>query len=110
MNKDVFLEVTHSVEHLDAIALAVTHINRAVAPDGNAMDDLHKHAAQTGFHFAARALTSPLTQKLSIFVKHCYSGIAVAIGDIDVIRSRIYRNCGWHEEPILAGIESSPSN
>src|SRR5213594_3640395 len=57
---DVSLELSHLVEHLDAITLPVAHVYQAGVAHGDAMDDLRKHSGIATFGFLLCRLTSPL--------------------------------------------------
>src|SRR5215510_7278263 len=57
---DVFLKLSHLVEHLDTITLAVTDVDQSGVAHRNAMDDLSKHGGIAAFGFLLCRLTSPL--------------------------------------------------
>src|SRR5262245_35436878 len=99
---DVSLKVTHFVEHLNAIALAVTHVHQAGVADRYTMHDLSKHTARSGLGFFLCGLPSPLAKEAAFAIKHRHSAVPITIGDVDVTIISVYNDTGRVEE--LGGI------
>src|SRR5262249_43150520 len=98
----VSLKVTHFVEHLNAIALAVTHVHQAGVADRYTMHDLSKHTARSGLGFFLCGLPSPLAKEAAFAIKHRHSAGPITIGDVDVTIISVYNDTGRVEE--LGGI------
>src|SRR5262247_2318020 len=97
-NPDIFLKGTHLVEHLDPIALAVTHVHQAGVADRYAMHNPSKHTAGSSLGFFLCGLPSPLAKEAAFAIKHRDSAVAIAIGDIDVTTISIHRDTRGVEE------------
>src|SRR5262245_33418342 len=101
-NPDIFLKGTHVVEHLDPIALAVTHVHQAGVADRYTMHDPSKHTARSSLGFFLCGLPSPLSKEAAFAIKHHDSAVSVAIGYVDVTIIRVHHDAGRVEE--LGGI------
>src|ERR1700737_5433009 len=91
-NPNALLEVSHLVEHLKAVPLAIAHIHQTAVIHHHAMDHSHECAAITSCGFVLCSLTSPLPQKFSALIKHDDAMITVAIGDVNVTVGRVDRD------------------
>src|SRR5215813_7253890 len=103
-NPDIFLKGTHLVEHLDPIALAVTHVHQAGVADRYTMHDPSKHTARSSLGFFLCGLSSPLTKKSAFAIKHRDPAVPIAIGDVDVTIISVYNDTGRVEELGRIGI------
>src|SRR5262245_19699244 len=103
-NPDIMLRGTHLVEHLDPIALAVTHVHQAGVADRYTMHDPGKRTARSSLGFFLCGLPSPLAKEAAFAIKHHDSAVSVAIGDIDVTIIRVHHDTGRVEELGRVGI------
>src|SRR5215813_1353912 len=103
-NPDILLKVTHLVEHLDPIALAVTDVHQAGVADRYTMHDPSKRTARPSLGFRLGGLASPLSKKAAFAIKHRDPAVPITIGDVDVTIISVYNDSGRVEELGRIGI------
>src|SRR5262245_13339577 len=101
-NPDILLKGTPLLQHLDPIALAVTHVHQAGVADRYTMHDPSKHTAGSSLGFFLCGLPSPLAKEAAFAIKHHDSAVPITIGDVDVTIISVYNDTGRVEE--LGGI------
>src|SRR5580692_11829346 len=106
-NPNVALEISHLVEHLNAVALPVAYIHETVVTNIYTVNHLHERAAHPCVGFSLRPLVAPLAQEFSIAIKHRYAAVTIAIGDINVSIRGIDGDARGHEELRMTRIQSS---
>src|SRR5271168_2400696 len=93
---EIVFEVSHLVEDLDPVALAVTDIDQAVVADDHTMHNLHECTTHTCVCFFFCPLVPPLTKEFSRSIENNYAAVAIAVGDVDVSVGGVYRDIGRH--------------
>src|SRR5262249_38060703 len=103
-NPDILLKVTHLVEHLDPIALAVTHVHQTGVGAPYSKHDLSKPPARSSLGFFLCGLPSPLAKESAFSIKHRDAAVPIAIGDVDVTIIGVHHDTGRVEELGRIGI------
>src|SRR5262245_50733877 len=103
-NPDILLKVTHLVEHLDPIALAVTHVHQAGVADRYTMHDPSKHTAGSSLGFFLCGLPSPMAKEVAFAIKHRNPAVPITIGDVNVTIIRVHHDTRRVEELGRIGI------
>src|SRR5271168_5621656 len=93
---EIVFEVSHLVEDLDPVALAVTDIDQAVVADDHTMHNLHECTTHTSIGLFFCTLMPPLTQEFSRSIENSYPAIAITVSYVYVAIRGVYRYVGRH--------------
>ena len=104
---NISLEGACLVEDLDAIAVAVAHVQQAVIPHHDAMHDVHERAAHARGGVGRRALAPPLPQELAGLIEDHDALVAVAVGDEHVAVHRVHGDLGRRIERDRARVQEA---
>src|SRR4026208_2309160 len=89
--KDVFLEVAHFVENLDASAFPVTYVEETVARESYAVYNREKHAAHACFAFGLCGLATKWANVCAIAIENYNAAVSIAVSDVHLAVGRINR-------------------
>src|ERR1700675_708025 len=102
---DASLIVTHFVEDLNPVTVAVTYVDQTVISYNHAVHYVYKDPTHSRVDLRRRSLAPPLAEELAFFVEDSDTFIAVAIGDIKVAIRGIDRDVRWAGETRMTRVQ-----
>src|SRR5581483_924334 len=105
LDEDVLLEIARFVEYLDALAVAVADVQKAVVAEHDAVHDAEKNAAGVRLGLLLRRLTAELPNVFALAVEDDDAPVAVAVGDVNVAVRRIDREACRPVEQRMARVQ-----